>query len=357
MEYYSVQKHFEKLFDRTERSHSFSAGTVEEYEIWSRSLREKLRELLGMQYMEECPLQEQVLAEEACEGYIRRKILLHTEEDVVMPVFVLIPDDVRPGDKRTAVIACHGHMSDGKNSVAGIRKIPAVSKYMDEFRYSYGEDLVRMGYIVLIPDARGAGERREQNEQGEDPEKILSSSCSYLNSIAVSLGQTVLGMWIWDLMRLTDHALGCEWSNGHIACTGFSGGGLQSLWLGALDTRIECCAVSGYFYGSRQALLSMENCWCNYVPGLWRTADMGDIGALIAPRPLLLETGDQDPLNGAGGLDNVLPQVGTVRRAMKLFGAEHCLYHDIVPGGHRWNGSAAYKWLASHVPAITGSVS
>ena len=43
--------------------------------------------------------------------------------------------------------------------------------------------------------------------------------------MAISLGQTVMGMWLWDLMRLADYALTCDCVNGHISCVGFSGGG------------------------------------------------------------------------------------------------------------------------------------
>lgn len=143
--------------------------------------------------------------------------------------------------------------------------------------------------------------------------------------MAISLGQTVMGMWLWDLMRLADYALTCDCVSGHISCVGFSGGGMQSL-------------------------LINYNCHCNYVPNLWKTADIGDIGALICPRPVLIETGNRDSLNGKDGLHNVLPQVETVRRAMALFGCEDRLYHDIFEGEHRWHGKMAYRWLLSHTP-------
>ncbi len=49
---------------------------------------------------------------------------------------------------------------------------------------------------------------------------------------------------------------------------------------------------------------------------------MGDIAAMIAPRPLLIETGSRDPLNGASGLANVRSQVHIIRRAYRTLGAE-----------------------------------
>lgn len=124
---------------------------------------------------------------------------------------------------------------------------------------------------------------------------------------------------VWDLMRLVDYIKTRPDCNGDkIGCIGLSGGGLQSLWLAALDDRIMFATVSGYFYGYRDSLLEMnQNCCCNYVPGLWEHVDMGDIGALIAPRALVIESGMQDHLNGRRGIVNVLEQVAAYCPRMK----------------------------------------
>ena len=348
--YYSSQKHFEDLYKKTFRTHTFQAETQDEYEVWSHSLREKLHELIGTRYMQESPLYPEILETVECDGYVRKKMLIHTEKDVVMSFYVLIPNSLKE-EKRTAVIACHGHASNGKEAVAGIRNHRSVADTINKHDYNYGEVLAQKGYVVFAPDARGFGERRERFQQGDDDALLMSSSCQILNHMAIPLGQCVLGMWVWDLMRLIDYALSCEFINNHIACVGLSGGGYQSLWLSALDTRVECSVISGYFYGSLQALLiDSHNCSCNYVPNLWRVADMGDIGALICPRPLLIETGDQDQYNGADGVANVYTQVETVRRAMKVFGTEKNLCHDVYHGVHKWYGVRAYEWLMKYVP-------
>ena len=115
----------------------------------------------------------------------------------------------------------------------------------------------------------------------------------------------------------------------------------------ALDARVRCAVVSGYFYGVKDSLLHMsKNCSCNYVPGLWQLADMGDIGALIAPRPLLIETGRHDHLNGERGVANVTEQYGITRQAYALLDAEERLAHSMFEGGHRWDGTDVLPWLA-----------
>jgi hypothetical protein len=161
------------------------------------------------------------------------------------------------------------------------------------------------------------------------------------------LGQTVTGMWAWDLHRLIDYIeTRDDCRADRIGCAGLSGGGLQTLWATAFDERIRCAVVSGYFYGYKEALLDGHtNCACNYVPHLYEHVDMGDIGALIAPRPLLIETGDQDGLNGASGLENVYSQLAITRRAYQTLDHEDGLAHDVFAGEHRWLGVQAIPWL------------
>ena len=97
----------------------------------------------------------------------------------------------------------------------------------------------------------------------------------------------------------------------------------------------------------KDSLLRLStNCSCNYVPGLWQLADMGDIGALLAPRPLLVETGRDDRLNGERGVLNVTEQRDITRQAYALLGVEDRLAHAVFSGGHRWDGAAVLPWLA-----------
>lgn len=110
--------------------------------------------------------------------------------------------------------------------------------------------------------------------------------------------------------------------------------------------RVGCAVTSGYFYGAKDSLLVLSgNCACNYVPGLWKIADMGDLGALIAPRPLCIETGTEDSLNGERGVANVTEQVDITRAAYEVLGVGDRLLHHVFEGGHRWNGEKAIPWL------------
>lgn len=333
-------------FDREGRGMRLRAQNAAELAAWRTELRARLRAIIGIDTMRDCPLDPQADAPEQCDGYVRTRVVISVEPDVAMPLYVLTPADLRPGERRPVVLAPHGHGSAGKAAVVGRADTPELVRTIAQHNYAYGLQLVRAGYVVLCPDARGFGERREPVMIADgDP---LGGSCQVLNHMALPLGQTVIGMWTWDLMRLIDYAAtrpDCDATQ--LGCVGLSGGGAQTLWLAVLDERVRCAVVSGYFYGYKDSLLRLStNCSCNYVPGLWQLADMGDIGALLAPRPLLIETGSHDPLNGKRGAANVTEQLAITRQAYALLGAEDQLAHALFEGGHRWDGAAVLPWLA-----------
>ncbi|MBR0463932.1 MAG: hypothetical protein IJJ23_06055 [Clostridia bacterium] len=315
------------------------------YERWAADARAALLNLLGFDRMRLCPPDGQRLECVQLDGYRREKWIVQTEPGIWASLYLLIPDGLQPGEKWPLVLCPHGH-SGTKDATAGNACVPVLEKTITENRYDYGRQVVRMGMIALCPDARGHGERRERDMWSDDPEKRLNCSCHWLNHMAVPVGRCVTGMWVWDLMRLLDWALTLDAVDGsRVASIGLSGGGLQSLYFSALDSRVRFSVVSGYFYGFKEALLEMHNCACNYVPHLWEYFDVGEIGALVAPRPMVIETGDQDPLNGKSGLDNVLPYVEQVRSVYALYGNGDDFVHDIFHGPHRWNGEVSMQRL------------
>jgi hypothetical protein len=263
-------------------------------------------------------------------------------------LYALIPDGAT--GRTPGVICPHGHSSGGKNATAGIRDLPEMVKTIDEHNYAYGVSFAKAGLISFCPDARGFGERQEKpaKEKG-----ILTQSCVWINQMAYPLGQTIAGMWAWDLTRLVDYIQtrnDCD--SDRIGCAGLSGGGLQTLYTTALDDRIKVAVDSGYFYGVKESLLEgYTNCSCNFVPRLYEYVDMGDLAALIAPRPLMIETGTLDPLNGRSGMKNVQSQMRIVRQAYKVLKAEKNLQHDVFVAGHKWNGVQSVPWMKQQLEA------
>lgn len=340
---FQTEHYFKNRFRNARRSLSFQATSLEDWQFWRQALRSKIRELQGINRLLPTPPNPKITETVQCDGYKRERVEIDTEPGVTMPFYVLIPDDL--SGTAPAVVAPHGHASGGKYAVAGRRDIPEVRGTIEQHNYDYGVQAVSRGYVVFCPDARGFGERRESFSA--NPDQILNSSCHQLAHMSLPLGLTVAGMWTWDLMVLLDYIeTRPEVQGQKIGCIGLSGGGLQILWLAALDERVACSVISGYFYGVDDSLLHLSNnCDCNYIPHMWENADMGDVAALIAPRPLLIESARQDDLNGPRGIANVLEQYAITEKAYKLLDAPERLAHDAFDGGHVWHGTVAFDWL------------
>ena len=336
---------------RVGRAFAYQATSIEAHRAWRRKVIAHLKRITGYDTMEACPLKPRITESVPCDGYTRQRVEIQTEPGVVMPMYVLIPDAVGENARRKqrlpAVICPHGHGSGGKLSPAGMIQFPVIKQAVEKYNYDYGVKFAQAGMVAFCPDARGFGERQEKFVR--ETANALHHSCLHLNQMGIPLGQTVTGMWAWEIHRLVKYIqTRRDVDSDRIGCAGLSGGGLQTLWAMALDDRnlIKAGVVSGYFYGIKESLLDEHrHCSCNYVPGLFQAVDMGDLGALVAPRPLVVETGSSDPLNGESGLKNVKSQVAVARRAYRLLGAGKNLVHDVFDGGHRWNGTVAIPFL------------
>jgi dienelactone hydrolase len=342
--YYTSHEYFQHRFDEIARQMKYP-GT--DPQSWQRTSRAKLVELLGLATMKPCYPNLTYLEQETRHDLVLQKYLLSTEPSVQMPFYKILPPGYKENGNRYPVVICpHGHGSGGKLSTTGDTR-SFIKKAVEQYNYAYAIQLAKAGFITFAPDARGFGERRERLVQGDQEEQVLSSSCTYLNRIAIPLGQTVAGMWTWDLMRLLDFIQtekDCD--SQRIGCAGLSGGGLQTLYFAALDKRVQCALISGYFYGVRDSLLDMnENCSCNYIPHLWEYFDMGDIGGLIAPRPVMIETGTEDTLNGIRGVENVTEQIQIMQQVYEAMDSSKQVSHVIFEGDHRWYGEQAATWL------------
>jgi len=116
------------------------------------------------------------------------------------------------------------------------------------------------------------------------------------------------------------------------------------LFLSALDERIKSVVVSGYLNSFRGSILAMNHCECNYVPHILELAEMGDIAALIAPRPFCAINGEKDaiyPIAFAHG------QFETVRRAYELHNASNACKLNIHPGEHGYNNAMSQSWFSA----------
>ncbi len=121
---------------------------------------------------------------------------------------------------------------------------------------------------------------------------------------------------------------------------------MHTLFSVALDPRIKACVISGYFSTLRGSVLAMHHCTCNVVPGLHAFGEMADLIGLVAPRPVLVESGTRDEIFP---LAAVREGVAAARRVYRVFAAEDALETDYFEGRHRIGGGRAYDFLAERL--------
>jgi hypothetical protein len=110
----------------------------------------------------------------------------------------------------------------------------------------------------------------------------------------------------------------------------------------ALDDRIKAVILSGYFSTFKQTAW-VGHCVCHHPKGIGKLCEMYDIAALIAPRPLFIESGIQD-VNYP-----VEPAFSLTRKAYRLLGAESNIKLDRYKGGHMFYGKNSIPWLVQRL--------
>ena len=330
-------------YANTARTLAFQPGTPAENGAWQVHLREEVLRLLGGFPVGACALSPRLLETRAEAAYTRQWVAIQTMPGEFMPVFVLIPH--LQGDARLKpVIALHGHGTWGAEAIIGDSTNPAITEFNHRMNYDYAGQLAKRGYMVFAPDLRGFGPRLEDPDQREADDPAWISSCYSVSVNALLLGKTLLGMRVYDVMRLIDYIqTRPETSVESLGCVGLSGGGMLTLFTTALDERITCAVVSGYFNTFRASIMSIHHCLCNFVPGLVKVAEMADIAGLVAPRPLLIESGTQDSIFPVEATREAYAEL---QKIYAEFGATERLDIDIFEGEHSWSGTKAYDWLA-----------
>ncbi len=335
---FSCLEFFQRSYEKQGQACSFQAKSPQEAGRWRKPFQRRLEDLLGISQMADLMEHKSpffmMVSQVQEDGYLRAKYFMETLPGVIMPFYILVPDGQKPFP---AAICFPGHGAN-KDSVAGVRTDPAVRmKLKAHPEEAYGQALARQGFVVFCPDPPGYGERREPCSGGaKDP---LGTSCRELAPAAESLGLTLIGITLWEQMLLLDLMdIFSMVDQRRIACVGFSGGGMYSMWLTAMEDRIAAAVVSGYVHGFKDCILSSHLCPCNFVPGLWNVADLSDICSLIAPRPFYVENGRQDPLSGPMGIAGPTKQTERIREAYRAYGREENFRFETPKGGHQWYG-------------------
>lgn len=302
----------------------------QDLEAWIERARARVESLLEP-WPNPVGLNLEVTEEVDTPNYKRQRVVFDTEANMSVPAYLLTPHDRRsPG---AAVLALHGH-GPGKSQAVGLEHTQMPNA-------DYAHQLAERGYVVLAPDLRCFGERLDYN-----PEDHYACDTNLVH--AVMAGVSPLTENLFDLRRCLDVMEGNDLIDSQrIGVVGLSYGATCTLFLTAVDERVAACVVSGYFSSWAEShKMPWNMCGSQVLPGMLGKIEHIDVASLIAPRPVLFESGTEDYLFPVAAASEGVDQL---RRVYAHLGCADRVQHDIFEGDHQWHGVEAYtfldKWL------------
>jgi len=295
---------------------------------WSRQregIRKQLWQLLGdLPARPRVPLV-RVLSREDKGDYIVEKFEFDNQAGATVPRYTILP--AHPKGKAPGILYCHWHGGEytiGKEELFQARHTPEEP----------GPALARRGFVVVGVDAYCFGERRGKGPGG--PREVGSDGEMTASKFNLWVGRTLWGMILRDDLMALDYLVSRkEVDAQRVGVTGISMGATRTWWLMALDERLKTgvavACLTRYEELIRHQDLRVHGIFY-FVPNLLKRFDAEAVVSLIAPRPSLFMTGDQDagsPPDGIRRIDDV------VRPVYRLYGKEKDFQNTIYPGlGH-----------------------
>jgi dienelactone hydrolase len=290
--------------------------------------------------------------------------------------FFLYPK--RRRGKLPAVVALHDHggfFYFGKEKVTSIPNEPSILRSFKKEAYggrSWATELAKRGFAVLVPDVFLWGSRKIPIEsineefqklfEGLEPgsEEYVRKYNSFFSNLEftsfaptiVNAGTSWPGIFSYEDRRSVDYLVTRpEIDPNRIGCGGLSGGGLRTVFLSGLDSRIRCAFCVGFMSTMRGLLRNhiKYHGLFMYVPGLSHFLDLPDIIALRAPSPLMVQYDRDDEifsLDGQSQADEKIAQI------YAKIGHPENYVGKFYPGPHKFDiemQNDAFEWLEKHL--------
>ncbi|MDQ3750571.1 MAG: prolyl oligopeptidase family serine peptidase [Acidobacteriota bacterium] len=326
--------------------------TPNEWRARRAEIKNRLNVFLGEPPKRKPPLNVKIIEETQRENHILRKLVYQTESGEFVPAYLLIPKNLKG---RAPVVLCpHQTTQAGKKEPAGLAGNPQLQTALH---------LARRGFVTFTYDALCFGERHD------------ATSGHYGDAIPFYQKHpswSLMGKMIWDLQRAIDYLETLDFvDRKRIGSIGHSHGGYTTLFAMAFDERITAGASNCGFdtfrvdgntfrWSKATALMPLLGFYVSNprinmdfyraVPDS-SVADvpfeMHELLALIAPRPLLLSTSDEDFVFPNGGW-SVRRALARIKPVYELLDAPENLSSYFFDGGHNFTAEAssnAYAWL------------
>jgi dienelactone hydrolase len=301
----------------------------------AQGLRRRLTELLRFAVP---PVSELVVhAERERDGYVEQVISCTGDEGDVPALLLVAEHPCGAG-----VVVHHQHHAQwqfGKSEVAGLCGDPW---------QAFGPALARRGVTVIAHDAVGFEDRRPG---GPGTDARESDASDYFTTMCYRLvrGRPLMCTVLADAAAAHSALAGLDGvEETRIGALGHSMGGASVLLHAALDTRIAFAVVSGAACTYEDRMTHGVGIDCaQAIPGLLELGDLEDIAGLVAPRPMLLCSADEDKYSRDA------PRIAeAAAQVYQNAGAPEALQHYRARGGHALTEErfdAIVGWLTSRL--------
>lgn len=333
---------FVDLLEAYGRSHSpaLSLEGADDVVEWQRRFRAAVESLRGP-VPARVPCHPETVSETQCDDHRRLLVRMRVSDVSTLNAYILLPADLRPGERRPGLIASHGHVRYGIETLCGVRN-------MEEGNLSqraYALAAVRSGYVVVAPAWWGWPHRDGHVELVGNRDK-----CNVIQMAAAMYGLNITDLHIQDGQAAVDLLTSLdEVDPERIACLGNSYGGRTTMWLAIFEPRIKACIPSGCMNRFRERSLKLASCAIQFLPGLLQYGDVPELFACIAPRPMQLQAGEGDGLITPKDRDDML---AALQRVYRELGHPDNLEYVLHQSGHMLIWEQAQPFLERHLGPV-----
>jgi dienelactone hydrolase len=305
-------------------------NTRADAEAYVRDVRDRIRQAFGP-VPEKTPLNPRVTRVVERDAYRIEHVLFESRPGFLVSANLYVPKGRNfplPG-----VVGSCGHSVNGK----------AIDTYQ-----SFCQGLARLGYVVLIFDPIGQGERLQYVDADWKPlHGTGTGEHNYAGVQQVLVNEHFWAWRAWDGIRALDYLLTRkEVDPRHLGITGNSGGGTMTTWLCGVEQRWTMAAPSCFVTEIRRNMenelgADIEQC----PPGVLALGlDHEDFLAALAPKPVIILAKEKDYFDARGNE----AAYNRLKRLYRLLGAEDNIDYFIGPTYHGYsqeNREAMYRWF------------
>jgi dienelactone hydrolase len=262
------------------------------------------------------------------------EVMLDVFPDVFAWGFLLVPKDLKPGERRPVVVCQHGLEGLPEDTIADDPKHKGYGAYK-----GFAAKLAARGFIVYAP---------HNPYRGQDRFRVLQRKA---NPLGLSLFSFIIAQ----------HEVTTDWlaslpfvDPDRIAFYGLSYGGKTAMRVPAVIERYCLSICSADFNDWIRKNVTTESTYSYLFTGeyempewnLGRTFNYAEMAALIAPRPFMVERGHDD---GVAPDTWVAYEFAKIRRMYNKLGLGDRTEIEFFDGPHTIHGEGTFRFLHKHL--------